>query len=62
MKLIEVKSRAQREMLERCAVDPKEASRRGMTCEQAIKSLDAAPKGRLPERLGPNRENRHRVR
>jgi hypothetical protein len=59
MKLIEIKSRSQREMLERCAGDPKEALRRGMTVEQARASLEAHGGGRMPERLGPQRPGRH---
>jgi hypothetical protein len=59
MKLIEIKSQAQREMLQRCADDQIEAARRGMTCEQAKASLDAHSGGRLPRRLGPLRPNRH---
>lgn len=59
MKLIPIKSRSQREMLERVASDPKEAARRGMTVEQAKASLEAHGGGRLPERLGPERPNRH---
>lgn len=61
-KVIEIKSRAQREMLERCAADPKEALRRGMTVEQARASLDAAEHGKVPERLGIHRPNRHGAR
>lgn len=62
MKLIEIKSVAQREMLERVVGDPAEARRRGMTVEQASASLDAHSQGkhgRLPKRLGPARPNRH---
>lgn len=59
MKLIEVRSQAQREMLERCATDAAEAKRRGMTCEQAKASLEAHGGGRLPRRLGEHRPNRH---
>jgi hypothetical protein len=59
MKLIEVKSQAQREMLERCAADDVEAARRGMTSAQAKASLEAHSGGRLPRRLGPMRPNRH---
>jgi hypothetical protein len=59
MKLIEIKSEAQRAMLERCAEDGKEAARRGMTVEQAKASLEAHGGGRLPKRLGPERPNRH---
>lgn len=60
MKLIEIKSQAQREMLEKCAGDPKEAARRGMMADFAQRCLDAhvAPR-RLPERLGVHRPNRH---
>jgi len=59
MKLIEIKSVAQREMLERVVGDPVEARRRGMTVEQAKASLEAHGGGRLPKRLGPERPNRH---
>ena len=59
MKLIEIKSRAQREMLERCASNEVEAARRGMTAAQAQASLDAHGGGRLPSRLGPLRPDRH---
>lgn len=59
MKPIEIKSQAQREMLEACAADPKEAARRGMTCELARMSLAAHGGGRMPKRLGPLRPNRH---
>ena len=62
VKLIEIKSQAQREMLERAAADPVEARRRGMTVEQAAASLEAHAQGRhgrLPKRLGPHRANRH---
>lgn len=59
VKLIEVKSAAQKEMLERCAADAKEAARRGMTCDLARRSLEAHRGRRLPERLGPHRPNRH---
>lgn len=59
MKLIEVKSQAQREMLRKCAGDPAEARRRGMTVEQAVASLEADKGHRLPERLAPHRPNRH---
>lgn len=59
MKPIAIKSQAQRDMLERCAADPKEAARRGMTCDLARKSLAAHGGRRLPERLGPERPNRH---
>jgi hypothetical protein len=62
MKLIEVKSQAQREMLMRCAGDAVEAARRGMTSGQAKASLEADRGGRLPKRLGPERPNRHGVR
>ena len=65
VKLIPIKSEAQRVMLERVAGDPKEARRRGMTVEQAQASLDAHAgerHGRLPKRLGPLRPNRHGVR
>ena len=62
MKLIEVKSQAQREMLERCAEDATEAARRGMTTGQARASLEAHSGGRLPKRLGPERPNRHGAR
>jgi hypothetical protein len=59
MKPIEIKSAAQREMLERAAADPVEARRRGMTVELAKASLEAHGGGRLPKRLGPERPNRH---
>jgi len=59
MKLIPIKSQAQRDMLERCAGDAAEASRRGMTTAQARASLEAHRGGRLPQRLGPQRPNRH---
>jgi hypothetical protein len=59
MKLIEIKSVAQRQMLERCAGDGREASRRGMTVGQAKASLEAHGGGRLPKRLGPERPDRH---
>ena len=59
MKLIAVKSGAQREMLSRCASDAVEAARRGMTCEQAKASLAADTSRALPRRLGPMRPNRH---
>lgn len=59
MKLIPIKSEAQRVMLERVAGDPVEARRRGMTVEQARASLEAHAGGRLPKRLGPLRPNRH---
>jgi hypothetical protein len=62
MKLIPIKSVAQREMLERVASDPAEAKRRGMTVEQAVASLEEHKGGRLPKRLGPLRPNRHRGR
>lgn len=62
MKLIEIKSHSQREMLERVAGDPKEAARRGMTVEQAKASLEAHGGGKLPKRLGPLRPNRHGAR
>jgi hypothetical protein len=62
MKLIAIKSQAQREMMERCAGDAQEAARRGMTTAQARASLDAHQGGRLPQRLGPERPNRHGVR
>ena len=65
MKLIEIKSEAQRLMLERVAGDPVEARRRGMTVEQAAASLEAhgqGKHGRLPKRLGPLRPNRHGAR
>lgn len=62
MKLIPIKSQSQREMLERCAGDAKEAAMRGMTCAQARASLDAHGGGRLPHRLGPERPNRHGAR
>lgn len=59
MKLIEIKSASQLDMLERVSGDPVEAKRRGMTVEQAKASLEAHGGGRLPERLGPERPNRH---
>lgn len=59
MKLIEIKSEAQRAMLERAAGDPAEARRRGMAVEQARASLEAHGGGRLPKRLGAERPNRH---
>jgi hypothetical protein len=59
VKLIPIKSVAQREMLERVAGDPAEARRRGMTVEQAVASLEAHKGGRLPRRLGAERPNRH---
>lgn len=63
MKLIEIKSQAQREMLEACAKDAAEARRRGMTPEQAQASLDEHRDRRsLPTRLGPLRPNRHGAR
>lgn len=62
MKLIEIKSTAQREMLEKCAADPKEAARRGMSVEQVKASLEAHGGGKLPERLGAHRPNRHGAR
>lgn len=62
VKLIEIKSVAQREMLERVAGDAAEARRRGMTVEQVRASLEAHGGGRLPKRLGPVRANRHGVR
>jgi len=56
VKLIEIKSEAQRVMLERVVADPAEADRRGMTAELARASL-AAFHGRrvLPTRLHPSR-------
>lgn len=60
VKLIPIKSQAQREMLQRCADDPAEAARRGMTVEQAKASLEAHVGVHLPTRLGPLRPNRHR--
>jgi hypothetical protein len=60
MKLIEIKSQAQLEMLQKCLADPVEARRRGMTVEQVKASLEAhGGGGRLPGRLGPERPNRH---
>lgn len=59
VKPIAIKSQAQREMLEKCAADSKEAARRGMTPEFAKACLDAHAGGKLPERLGPERPNRH---
>lgn len=68
MKLIPIKSQAKLEMLERCAADPAEARRRGMTCGQAKASIEdhvtqnKTPAHRLPARLGPVRLNRHGAR
>lgn len=62
MKLIPIKSQAQREMLERVAGDPAETKRRGMTLDQVKASLEAHGGGRLPKRLGPERPNRHGIR
>ena len=59
MKLIPIKSQSQRDMLERCATDGAEATRRGMTMEQAKASIAAHTGGRLPQRLGLERPNRH---
>ena len=59
MKLIEIKSQAQLEMLQRCAEDPVEARRRGMTVEQIKASLEAHDGSKLPHRLGALRPNRH---
>jgi hypothetical protein len=56
---IEIKSEAQRLMLERAASDPVEAARRGITVEQAKMSLERAGPHRLPHRLGALRPNRH---
>jgi hypothetical protein len=56
---IVIRSQAQREMLARCAADPAEARRRGMTVAMAQAALDAHAGGRLPARLGPERANRH---
>ena len=60
--VIVVRSAAQKAMLERCAADPEEARRRGMTSKMAAASLAAhaaGPGGPLPERLGAVRLNRH---
>lgn len=62
MKLIEIKSAAQHEMLQKCLADPAEAKRRGMTVEQVRASLEAHGGGKLPRRLGEHRPNRHGVR
>lgn len=59
MKIIPIKSHAQREMLERVAKDPAEAKRRGLTVEQAKASLEAHAGGTMPKRKGPLRPNRH---
>lgn len=59
MKPIAIKSQAQREMLERVANDPAEARRRGLTAEMARAALEAHAGGRLPERVGLVRPNRH---
>jgi hypothetical protein len=60
MKPIEIKSRAQRELLEKIAAgDHAEARHRGMTVALAKASLEAHGGGKLPERLGPERPNRH---
>ena len=57
--IIEIKSEAQRAMLERVASDPVEARRRGMTVEMARAALEAHVGGPLPARLGPVRPDRH---
>lgn len=62
MKLIAIKSAAQKEMLEKCLADPAEAKRRGMSVEQVRASLDAHGGGKLPRRLGERRPNRHGAR
>ena len=59
MKVISVVSAAQRAMLERVVADPAEARRRGMRQSDAAAALAADGGGRLPERLGPLRPNRH---
>jgi hypothetical protein len=59
MKTIRIVSAAQRAMLERVVADPAEARRRGLSAEQARDALAADGGGRLPERLGPLRPNRH---
>ena len=59
MKVISVVSAAQRAMLERVVADPAEARRRGMRQSDAAAALAADGGGRLPERLGPVRANRH---
>lgn len=56
---IAIKSQAQHDMLTRAAADPVEAARRGMTTEMARAALEAHAGGKLPERLGPMRPNRH---
>ena len=59
MKLIAIRSQAQRLMLERVVSDPAEGRRRGLSAEVARASLAADGGGRLPERVGPLRPNRH---
>ncbi len=59
MKLIAIRSQAQRAMLERVVSDPAEARRRGMRQSDAAAALAADGGGRLPERLGPVRPGRH---
>ena len=59
MKPIRIISAAQRLMLERVVADPAEARRRGLSAEVARAALAADGGGRLPERLGPLRPNRH---
>ena len=59
MKVIKVVSAAQRAMLERVVADPAEARRRGMRQSDAAAALAADGGGRLPDRVGPLRPNRH---
>ena len=55
MKLISIKSEAQRAMLERVVADPAEALKRGMTAELARASLAASVARKLPTRLRASR-------